>query len=141
MMELLIVLAVGAIVAGIVVPRYAEATARYRVNFAARRIAADLELASATARNASGPRTVTFENDGTYTIDATTDLDRASSTYRVRLAAEPYGATRVKASFGADGVVIFDGYGTPDSDGTVVVEVGSASKTVLLDSTGKASVP
>ena len=100
----------------------------------------DLELAAVTARNASASRTVAFNDDLTYTIDQTRDLNRGGDTYRVRLADEPYGATQVKASFGGDAVVVFDGYGAPDTDGTVVVEVGSVRKTVTLDPNGKASV-
>jgi prepilin-type N-terminal cleavage/methylation domain-containing protein len=140
LLEMVFVLAVASVVAAILVPRYASASARYRVNFAARRVAADLELAAATARNASGSRTVTFREDATYTINLTRDLDRGGDTYRVRLAAEPYGVTRIKAAFGPDATVIFDGYGTPDTDGVVVVEVGSEQRTVSLDPTGKASV-
>ena|SRR5687767_2114271 len=140
LVELVFVLAVASVAAAITVPRYASASARYRANFAARRVAADLELAAATARNASASRTVTFSDDGRYTIDSTADLDRAGNTYRVRLDAEPYKVNRVKAVFGADSVVVFDGYGTPDTDGVVVVEVGSVQRTVSLDPTGKASV-
>jgi prepilin-type N-terminal cleavage/methylation domain-containing protein len=138
--ELLVVLSVSAVVAAITVPRYAAASARYRANFAAKRVAADLELAAATARNASGQRTVRFNPDKTYTIDSTTDLDRGSNVYRVRLDLEPYNATAVKADFASKPFVVFDGYGTPDSDGAVWVQVGSVERKVSLDSTGKASV-
>jgi prepilin-type N-terminal cleavage/methylation domain-containing protein len=138
--ELLVVISVSAVMAAITVPRYASATARYRANFAAKRIAADLELAAATARNASGPRTVKFKADGTYSIDSTTDLDRRSNTYHVRLDLEPYSATALKADFASRSFVVFDGYGTPDTDGAVWVQVGSVERKVSLDSTGKASV-
>ena len=40
-----------------------------------------------------------------------------------------------------DAQVVFDGYGMPDSGGTVIVQWGSIQKTVVLDAdTGKASV-
>ena len=140
LIELVFVLAVASVAAAIAVPRYASASARYRANFAARRVAADLELAAATARNVSASRTVTFSEDGRYTIDSTADLDRGGNTYRVRLDAEPYRVNRIKASFGSDSAVTFDGYGTPNTDGVVVVEVGSVQRTVSLDPTGMASV-
>ena len=36
--------------------------------------------------------------------------------------------------------VIFDGYGVPDSDGTIVVTVNGQSRTIQLDAvTGKAT--
>ena len=137
--EMLVVIAVSAVMAAITVPRYASAVARYRANFAAKRVAADLELAAATARNASGSRTVKFQGHG-YSIDSTTDLDRRSNVYRVRLDLEPYNATGVKADFGSRSFVVFDGYGTPDTGGAVSVQVGSVERKVTLDSTGKASV-
>ncbi len=140
LMELVMVLAVSAVVAAITVPRYGAASARYRANFAAKRIAADLELAAATARNASGPRTVTFKGDRSYSIDSTTDLDRGSNVYRVRLDLEPYNATEVRADFASKASVEFDGYGVPDANGAVWVRVGSVERKVSLDSTGKASV-
>src|SRR5215218_3857965 len=102
LLELTVVLAVSAVVAAITLPRYASAMARYRANFAAKRVAADLELAAATARNASGSRTVMFNTkNGTYTIDWTTDLDRVSNEYRVRLDLEPYNVTSLRADFGS----------------------------------------
>ena len=140
LLELVVVLAVSAVIAAITVPRYASAMARYRANFAAKRVAADLELAAATARNASGSRTVTFKTNRTYTIDSTTDLDRGSSTYRVRLDLEPYNASTLKADFGSKSFVVFDGYGTPNTGGAVWVQVGSVERKISLDSTGKASV-
>jgi type II secretory pathway pseudopilin PulG len=140
-MELLVVLAVSAIAAAIAVPRYATATARYRANFAARRVAADLELAAASARNGSSNRTVTFDaGSRCYTIEPMADLDRKERNYRVQLDVDPYAVTSLKAEFGTDATVVFDGYGTPDAAGTVRVEVGPVSKLVSLDATGKASV-
>jgi prepilin-type N-terminal cleavage/methylation domain-containing protein len=140
LLELVVVLAVSAVLAAITVPRYAAAMARYRANFAAKRIVADLELAAAAARNASGPRTVTFKANKTYTIDSTTDLDRGSTVYRVRLDLDPYNATALKADFGSKSSVTFDGYGTPEAAGAVWVQVGSIEKKVSMDATGKARV-
>ena len=44
-MELVLVMVIVATLAAIAVPRYAQATSRYRADAAARRIAADLSLA------------------------------------------------------------------------------------------------
>ncbi len=45
----------------------------------------------------------------------------------------PYYAQLVSAAFGGDEVVTFDGYGLPDSGGTVVVGVGGVTRNVVLD--------
>ena len=76
-----------------------------------------------------------------YTLPGVQDLDHAALDYTVRLQDPPYEALMVSADFGGDEVLVFDGYGLPDSGGTVVVQSGQYQKTVSVDpTTGKASV-
>ncbi len=56
LVELIVVLGIMAIVSMVALPRYTGAMARYRADAAARRIAADLTLAQAEARQASQSR-------------------------------------------------------------------------------------
>ena len=64
------------------------------------------------------------------------------------LALEPYAADVVSAAFDdpddaldAIEAVTFDGWGTPDSGGTIVVAAGPQTRTIVLDpDTGKAAV-
>jgi prepilin-type N-terminal cleavage/methylation domain-containing protein len=144
LLELVMVVAILAVAAAIAAPRYAQATARYRCRVAARRIAEDLALASRSARTAGAARTVTFSSaGGAYTIAGLPDFRNPAADYRVDLAGEPYCARLLSARFAGGGpVVVFDGYGTADSDGTVDVQVGGAACTVVFSAvTGKASVP
>jgi prepilin-type N-terminal cleavage/methylation domain-containing protein len=144
LLELVMVVAILAVAAAIAAPRYTQATARYRSRVAAHRIAADLALASRSARTAGAARTVTFSPaGGVYTIAGLADFRNPAANYRVDLTGEPYCAQLSSARFAGGGpVVVFDGYGTADSDGTVDVQVGDAACTVVFSAvTGKANVP
>ena len=142
LLELVIVLAILVILAAIAAPRYAAALARYRAQTAAQRVAADLKFARANARRASQSVTVTVD-PGTdrLRIGNLPGLDPPSGQYVTAFGAAPYRADVVSAGFGGDGTVVFDGYGTPDSGGSVVVRVGTVQKTVVLNAdTGEAAV-
>src|SRR3954466_3513174 len=91
--ELVIVLAIVAIVSAITVPRYSSSLDNYRASFAARKIAADIALAQTTARSSSSSRTLTFANGGrAYGISGLAALDAAAGTYSVDLSASPFSA-------------------------------------------------
>jgi prepilin-type N-terminal cleavage/methylation domain-containing protein len=141
-LELVVVLAILAVVAGMAVASYGPALHRYRADAAARHIVADLGLARAKARQASQGQTVVFSlTNQTVRLNGVADLDRPTATYEVRLAEAPYYARIVSANFGGATQVTFDGYGTPSSTGTVVIEVGGFLKTVALSGvTGRAAV-
>lgn len=130
------VLAIIGIIAAIAAPRYTNSLLRYRAESAARRIAADLSLAQQTAMTASSSRTVTFDiGTHSYTIPGVRELDGPGVTYAVSLLDPPYEARIFSVNLGGDAVVAFDGYGLPDSGGTVVVEVGDVQRTVVLEAT------
>ena len=130
------------IVALIALPRYASAENRRRSSVAAQRIAADLAMARARARSLSSSQTVSFSPaSGQYQIVGMTDPDRPARSYVVNLGAAPYAASLVSVDLGGDATITFDGYGSPDSGGTIVVRVGSSSKTIVVDPiTGAAAV-
>jgi prepilin-type N-terminal cleavage/methylation domain-containing protein len=134
LLELVLVVAIFAILAAIAAPRYGRAAARYRAEVAARRIAADVALARKSARSAGAERTVTFSVDcDEYSIAGLAGLRDSSTDYRVDLTAGPYEARILVADFGGDAKLVFDGYGTPDSGGHVRVQVGEAVRTVVFD--------
>ena len=145
LLELLVVIAILAIFAHMAVPRYSRATTRYRADAAARRVAADLELARKYASHASASQTVTFDVAAdSYRLPGFPDPSRPTEEYEVRLAEEPYRATIVSVNFGGGSEVVFGGYGLPIEDaaagGTMVIQVGKETRTVKLDpDTGEAS--
>ena len=142
LIELVIVVMIIAIMAGIAMPRFSSALARQRVDAAAKRIVVDLALAQQQARTSSASQNVTFNAAaGTYLLVGMPHPDHSGLDYEVSLTDEPYGAIIVSADFNGDVEIIFDIYGVPDSGGSVVLQVGGHVRTVAVDAdTGKASV-
>lgn len=129
----MLVLVTVAVVAAMAAPRYAGALASYRARCAAARVSADLAAAAAEARAASAARTVRFDvSAASYSVNGGEP---------VRLGREPYAASIVSVSLGGDDAIVFDGYGSPDSGGTVIVRSGAHARTITVDSaTGRATV-
>ena len=142
LMELVVVLAIVGVMAAIAVPRYANSLARFRVDGAARRIVADLAMARASARQASQGTAVLFDVAGDrLTIPSVQNMNSSTAVYEDRLGDAPYNVSLVSANFGGSAQVTFDGYGMPNADGTVVVQVGTIQKTVSLSKvTGLATI-
>ena len=134
LLELVLVIAIIATVAAIAVPRYGGAVARYRIEAAARRIVEDLALARASARSKSAGVTVTFDVAANqYQLSGVAALNDPLSDAKLNLSDPPYHARLVSAVLGGDNAVIFDGFGTPDSGGTIVIAGGAVTKTIVLD--------
>lgn len=138
--EAVLVMTIIGILASIALPRYAGFVAREQVQSAARRIVTDLSLAQRQARVTSASQTVVFDAlTETYTLANLSDPDRPSRIYQVSLKDEPYRAGIVSASLGVDATLIYDGYGAPDSNGTIVIAVGKYRQTITVDNgTGRA---
>ncbi len=131
--ELVLTIVIMLIMARIAVPRFANAISNQRVNAAARRIAADLSRAQKLAKSASTSQTVTFTTSTSqYTITGLTDLDRSTASYVVKLSDSPYRVSLGATNLGNDTNLVFDGYGVPDSGGSIVVQVGNYTKTVTV---------
>jgi len=142
--ELLLVMVILAVIAGMAGPRYANAITHYRLDSAAKRVAADLALARAQARSTSTPQQVIFTvSSSSYQMPGITTLDRRSTNYAVTLSANPYYATLSSVAFGAAvppaTTVTFDIYGTPDNGGTIQLTENGMTKTITLDSASGAT--
>lgn len=140
-MELLVVLAIVALLGGIAAPRYASSLAHYRADVAARRVAADLALAQVHARMTSVTQTVTFNTAAqSYQLSNLSGLDAGASAYVVQLNAEPYRCTFASVSFSGN-QISFNNYGVPSTGGTVVVQAGNWQKTLTIDpDTGRVTI-
>jgi len=141
--EITVVVAIIAVLGAVAMPRYALALARYRVAMAEQRILSDLALAQAVAKTSSAGQSVSFNiasNNYQLTGYAGPLNGPAQSTYTVSLAADPYDATLISASFNNTAQLTYDRFGQPVSGGTIVLEVGSYQKTITVDpNSGKAS--
>ena len=139
--ELVIVVMVMSIMAAVAMPSFLDSLLFHRVESAARRVKADIELTRHTARLTSAAQSMTFANT-TYTLSAAMKaLDRPGDTYFVDLAAPPYEVSSVTANFNATTAVSFDGYGSPSSGGTVVLALKGHQCTLTLNgATGEVSI-
>ena len=122
------------VLSSIAFPRYAEFVSNQQLEAAARKVMADLAYAQREARQSSASRTVTFNvAQSQYTLLGVAHPDHPSQAYVSRLGDEPFRARIVSASFGGDANLIYNGYGTPDSSGTLVIAVGSRQTTISVD--------
>jgi type IV fimbrial biogenesis protein FimT len=143
LIEVVLVVAIVAIFAAIAAPRYGRAVGRYRLDLAARRVAADLRLAQSSARAASASRTVVFTPaTDRYQLQGVASPDGVAGDYTVWLRVEPYGADLAGADFNGVSQVVFSGWGLPNCSGVVTLNVGSRQRTVVVDAqTGRVSIP
>jgi len=134
LVEAVLVTAIIGILGTIALPRYAGFMATQQTEAAARRVLSDLTYAQRQARLTSSPQSVIFSvGGGTYQLPQMNDPDRNAATYSVDLADDPYRATIISAVFGGDSTVVFDGFGTPDTPGTVRVRVGNYTQIITVD--------
>lgn len=144
LVELVVTLAIIGLMAAVAIPHYGRSLTRYQADVAARRVAADLALAKAAARNNSATQTIDFSSPSNgYTVPGMADPNRPSVGYVVDLTQPPYRTTLVSASFGAGASkqVTFDRFGTPSAGGSIVLQSGDFRKTVSLDaSTGTVTI-
>lgn len=142
LVELTIVVLIIGIMAAAAAPRFVDSLMYYRAEAAAKRIEADLKLAREAAIASSAKQQVTFSpSSNGYMLGGLPDLDHPSLEYEVKLSDAPYFASLESTDFGGDNKVEFDGYGVPDSGGTVIVRSGQYQKTITLNAdTGKPTV-
>jgi Tfp pilus assembly protein FimT len=135
MVELVIVIMIISIMAAVAAPAFFESLLYHRVESAAHRLKADIELARHTARVKSAAQTITF-TAGTYAFSAgVKGFDSPNGIYSVALSDSPYELDSVTANFGGTNVVAFDGYGKPTSGGTVVLALKGHQCTLTVNGT------
>lgn len=140
LIELVLVMAIIAIVSAIAVPRYQIATARYRALGAARRLAADIEALRHDAIARSLGQRLRVRSTTTYQLTDSAAGWGAASVRTVDLAAEPYRARFVSSDLGNDGELVFNGFGVPDGAATAVIASGKVTARVTVNaSTGAVS--
>ncbi len=137
LIEVVACLAIIATVGAMAIPRYGAAVARYRVEAAATRVVAEVHRVRDKSGRAGRSLTISFRGGKnafltTYTVGAARES-------LVWLKAEPYWAVINSVDLGGDTAIVFDGYGAPDSGGTIVVRHGSIASTITIDTAGAAT--
>lgn len=136
LIELVLVIAIMAIFAALAAPRYGRASGRYRLDLAARRVAADLRLAQSSAEAASTSCTVVFAaSTNQYQLSGVPSPDGLSGDYTVSLSGDPYRVDLTGANFNNAPEVVFSGWGLPNHGGVVTLAAGSQQKTITLEAT------
>ncbi|MBX3358940.1 MAG: prepilin-type N-terminal cleavage/methylation domain-containing protein [Phycisphaeraceae bacterium] len=134
--ELVIVLSLAAVLAAVALPRFAAATARYRADLAAQRMAMDIERVRVASRISSRDITISFLSGGRgYTVSGEASLDKPGQGYEIVLTGEPYHASIQSVDFGGSNVILFNYMGVAKSSGEVIVAAGGERRRVLFDST------
>lgn len=142
LVELVLVIAIIGVLSAIALPRFSGTMARNRLQSAAQRVAADLNLAQRQARLSSGRRKVVFlPTTNAYRVPGVAHPFHPTLTYEVQLDEEPYGVQIAAVDFDGDAEVIFNGFGEPDSGGTVVLASGGYQMTVVLNMEDAKAVP
>jgi len=161
LLELVIAMAIIAVMSAIAIPRFGSAHARYRVDLAARRIAADIAYARTVARRNGKSQEIIFDIDtNSYTLVDVEDIDHPGTDYIVDLSGSKYGVDLVSAGFeNVDGYIspdcmFFTMWGDPQSgcpaqgdpivsliNGSIVIALGNESRTInITPVTGTASI-
>jgi Tfp pilus assembly protein FimT len=131
--ELVIVVMVMSVLAAAALPAFLDSLLYHRVESAARRLKADMELARQTARLTSSAQSLTFTNS-TYALSAgAKNLDDPNAVYFVDLSAAPFEMGSVTADFSGSQTVSFNGFGTPSSGGTIVLTTQGHTCTLTLN--------
>jgi prepilin-type N-terminal cleavage/methylation domain-containing protein len=149
LLEMSLVVVLLAVLTAMAVPRFAGSANNYRVSLAARKVAADLGRARADAWSRGVHRTVTFNTAALqYTLTGVADMNNSAlADTVVSLNTSPYNLTQMSTNFAPANamglpLVIFDGYGMPNSGGTVTVTSGTLSQTVTVNATtGNITIP
>ena len=146
LIEVLTTLVLIGIIAAIALPRYSSALCNYRVSAAARRLAADLHYAHILARASSSTCTISFNTgSNSYQFSAGNgpvqpgSVPTTLTSYSVSLQSDPYCVTMASVSLSnATSSISFNGYGLPSTGGTIILQCGTAQKTITIDSTSGA---
>jgi hypothetical protein len=98
-------------------------------------------MVQSAAEATSDSRTVVFSIAASnYVATDITDLDRPTSYFVVRLSAAPFSTSIVSVDLGGDAEIVFDGFGLPDTGGTIVLQSGNLQRTIVIDGSTGAGV-
>lgn len=127
LLELALVVLMIAVLGALAAPRFANASARQRLEAAQRRVVADLHYAQTLAKSKSDTYTARFAADNTLTL-----VDPAGVTVAVTdYSAMPY-EVEITAALGDAGTdMVFNGFGHPSTGGSVTLTGGDGSKIIL----------
>ena len=136
LVELVIVVVIIGIISAVALPRFSSAARNQRLDKAADRLIADLELAKSRARAASQDVTVNFSvPDDSYQLPAV-----AGDARTVELDEAPYQVKIDSVFIGSDAFVTFNPHGIPHNAGVIVLGAsGGQQVQIIVSSSGELS--
>lgn len=137
LVELVITMAILALVSAIALPRFAALMNRQRLDLASRRLAEDLRMARQQAIISKADRSVTFDLAlQRYTLSNVYLMSGNRLVPPVFLNADPYNGVRLtSAGFEGQPTVTFNRLGVPTAAGSVVLSNGSTQATITVSPT------
>lgn len=133
LVEILISLSILVVLVAIAAPRWGAASARYRADALARRIAADIERTRHLAVTRSAAAALKFDTgNNTYTVSGLESLDKSSADTTVNVAESPFYAALERATFGGTANLAFNGFGLPLAYGDLIIAVGNERRRVAV---------
>ena len=134
LVEMVVVVTIMGVLTGVAVPLYSSMISNQRMEAAVRKITLDLQYAENRAKVSSQARVVEFDvSKNLYRIVGENDIDHPSLSYQVSLSTPPYNARLISVDFNSKTTVTYDGYGVPDNNGTIVLQVGNLTETIYVN--------
>ncbi len=122
LIELMIVVAIMAVLAAIAAPRVSNTLRRQRLDMASRRLMADLELVRSQAIRDGANRSLTLSVGGQYySLSAEVGMGLGN---RVDLNAAPYDGVRLVGTSFNPTEVVFNRLGLPQAGGAITLKAG-----------------
>ena len=141
LIELAVVMLLISIMFAAAVPAYVDSIIVHRVQSAALRLKADIELTQHDAKATSEQRSITYDGANTLTIASLSDLVQNGKTYTWDVTKPPYEVAIAQFDFAGQAVLTFNGYGIPTHGGAITLQSGKYSKTIVVDGgTGEVTI-
>jgi prepilin-type N-terminal cleavage/methylation domain-containing protein len=145
LVEMTIVVLIIGILAAVALPRFCDSLSFAQVDAAANRMAHDINAARGRARLTSQTISVAFNTSAnTYVLTGVPDAEHHSGPdSSIAIDDGVLSASLANVSLSGGGTTIaFNGFGIPNTGGTITLTRGNASRQVVVDgSTGLATVP
>lgn len=133
LVELLLVIAIVSVIGAVAIPRFAQATSNHRLEAAADRLIADLQLARTRARVASQEVVVSFDlADHQYSLTGA-----GGDKVGVDLSEAPYEVKIARIVLRSGNSITFNAFGVPQQTGVIFLTDGSNTQAVTLTEGGQ----
>lgn len=141
LVELVLVVMVLGVLAGIAAPRYSAAMTAVQLEAAAKQLAADLRRAQTVAMAKATSVAVSIDPaTETYRSTSLPDLKRPTATLSENVAARGHGVQISASTFGAGTNVTFNFRGEPTVAGAVTIAAGSQTAVITVNDLGLVEV-